>query len=238
LLLWALGLLASISFPARGAETIDFLAQAKAAYEAAAQAKATNASSLSACIDLARTAFDYADRAPNDELRETIAHAGIAAGKAGIAIQADSVGAHYYLALNIGQLARTKMLSALGLLTDMEGELKTALRLDPKFDYAGANRTLGVLYLEAPGWPVSIGSKSNARANLTQALALAPEYPDNHLSLMEACVKWREPNMLTERIAVYEAMLPAAKTNFTGADWNDEWADWARRFEKIHGKAK
>lgn len=215
-----------------------FLAGAKSSYEAAIQSKTTNANKLQASVDLSRTAFDYADLAPNDSVRETISTAGIAAAREAIALQTNSAAAHYYLALNLGQLARTKKLRALRLLDDMEAELKTVIQLDPKFDYAGGDRTLGVLYLEAPGWPISLGNNAKARAHLTKALALAPEFPDNHLSLMEALSKWNESKALQERIAAYKSILPAAKTNFTGPDWENEWFDWTRRFEKIQDKNK
>ena len=226
------------SSPTSASPEATFLARAKSAYEAASQSKSTNANKLQASIDLARTAFDYADLAPNDSIRETTANAGIAAAHEALGLRTNSAPAHYYLALNISQLARTKKLRALRLLDDMEAELKTVIQLDPKFDYAGGDRTISALYLEAPGWPLSLGSKSKARAHLTQALALAPEFPDNHLSFMEALSTWNEPKALQERIAAYKSILPAAKTNFTGADWENEWYDWTRRFEKIQDKNK
>src|SRR5262245_7942539 len=86
------------------AET-NFLGQAEAAYQAAVQARATNTQSLQAAIDVARTAFDNADLAQTDRQREPIALAGIDAARAAIAKDANSAGAHYYLALCLGQLA-------------------------------------------------------------------------------------------------------------------------------------
>ena len=220
---------------ARAAEEHDFVAEAETAYRAAQAIYATNQTSQTG-IDLARTAFDYADLAPNDNIRETTANNGIAAARSVIASNTNSAGAHYYLALDIGQVARTKMLGALRLLTEMERELKIVIQLDPKFDYAGANRTLGVLYLEAPGWPTSVGSKTKARANLEKALELAPEFPDNYLSYMEALVKWREWKTLSEKLSDYKASIPAAKQKFTGADWNYEWSDWTKREQTVQTK--
>lgn len=220
----------------RAQEEHDFPAEAEAAYRAAEASYATNKSSLEAAITLARTAFDYADLAPNDSIRETVANNGIAVARAAIAAATNSVGGHYYLALNIGQLARTKMLGALKLLGDMERELKTVIQLDPKFDYAGGYRTLGVLYLEAPGWPTSVGNKSKARSNLEKAVEIAPEFPENHLCLMEALVKWKEWKTLTDKFADYKAMIGGAKQKFTGPDWNYEWHDWAKREQAIQGK--
>jgi SAM-dependent methyltransferase len=228
---------AAILFQAlgRAGEEHDFTAEAESAYRAAQAVYATN-QTLQAAIDVARTAFDYADLAPNDTIRESIANIGISTARSVIAANSNSVGAHYYLALNIGQLARTKMLGALRLLSEMERELKLVIQLDPKFDYAGGYRTLGVLYLEAPGWPTSVGDKKKARFNLEKALEIAPEDPDNHLSYLEALVKWKEWKLATEKLSDYKAMLPAAKQKFTGPDWNYEWHDWTKREQTIQAK--
>jgi|GEM_PF-1921915 len=216
----------------------DFLARAKTAYESAAQSQSTNTQNLTANLDLARAAFDYADLAKTDRDREPIALRGIAIARQAITLDPNSAAAHYYLALNLGQYARTKMLGALKILTEMERELKRALELDPKFDYAGPNRTLGVLYLEAPGWPTSVGNKTKARANLERAVELAPDYPDNHLNLIEALQQWRDTRDLPARLAAYEKLLPTAKTNFTGAQWEDEWSAWDHQWKSIQSKQR
>src|SRR5204863_6138936 len=96
---------------------------------------------------------------------------------------------HYYLAMNQGQLARTKGFGALKLVREMEKEFSRAAELDSHFDYAGPDRNLGSLYLDAPGWPTSIGNHSKARQHLMRAVQLAPDYPDNHLCLLEGYIK-------------------------------------------------
>jgi hypothetical protein len=218
------------------AQEPDFTAEAKAAYEAAQNVYSTNNSSVSAAIDLTRTAFDYADLAPNDTIRENVANNGIATARLVIATNTNLVAAHYYLALNIGQLARTKMLGALKLLIEMERELKLVIQLDPKFDYAGGHRTIGDLYLEAPGWPTSVGDKKKARVNLEKAVEIAPEFPDNHLCYLEALVKWKEWKLATEKLDDYRGILAKAKERFTGPDWAYEWSDWTRREKAIQQK--
>jgi hypothetical protein len=214
-----------------GQET-GFTEQAEAAYKAAQDVYAKKASSPQAAIDLARTAFDYADLAANDVIREQVANHGIATARAAIAAHTNCVGAHYYLALNIGELARTKMWGALKLLTEMERELKYVVQHDPKYDYAGGHRTIGVLYSEAPGWPTSVGDRKKARFNLEKAVEIAPEFPENRICYMEALVKWKEWKTLTDALADYQAALEKAKEKFTGPDWAYEWHDWAGR-EKL-----
>ncbi len=102
----------------------------------------------------------------------------------------NSAPAHYYLAMNLGQLARTEFLGALKLVREMEREFKTAAELDAQFDFAGPERSLGLLYRDAPGWPVSIGSKRKARelsgtGRKTRArLSRKPSEPRRILSAM------------------------------------------------------
>lgn len=230
-LAFVLGVLAA---PAEAADGVNFTAEAEAAYRAAWAAFETNKHSAEAAIAVATRAFDYADLAPNDQIRENIANAGMAIAREVIAKDTNSVGAHYYLALNIGQLARTKMLGALKLLDEMERELKTVIKLDAKFDYAGGHRTIGVLYAEAPGF--SVGDKGKAKVHLAKAVELAPEFPDNHLCYMEALAKWHDWKTLTEKLGEYRAIVPAAKAKFTGPEWGYEWHDWTRREKVIVGK--
>ena len=212
----------------------DFIDQAELAYKAAQDLYAKKSSSPQEAVNLAHAAFDYADLAPNDVIREQVANHGIAVARAAIAAHTNCVGAHYYLALDIGQLARTKMWGALKLLTEMERELKYVIQKDPKYHYAGGHRTIGVLYSEAPGWPTSVGDRKKARYNLEKAVEIAPEYPENHICYMEALVKWKEWKTLTDAIADYQATLAKAKETFTGPEWAYEWHDWTEREKFVH----
>jgi tetratricopeptide (TPR) repeat protein len=120
----------------------------------------------------------------------------------------------------------------------MEREFKTVRDLDAKFDYAGPDRNLGLLYLEAPGWPASIGDRSKARRHLERAVELAPDYPENHLCLLEAYLKWNDQKGLLRESKVVEKLLPVARKGFTGEAWEQSWVDWDKRWEKIREKTR
>src|ERR1051325_6954299 len=94
----------------------------------------------------ARACFDRADFATNDLERAALAEQGIAASRRAIQLQTNSAAAYYYLGLNLGQLAQTKLLGAIKLIEQMEAAWKQAIELDEKFDYAGPHRSLGLLY--------------------------------------------------------------------------------------------
>lgn len=187
-----------------------------------------------AAWEFARASFDRAEFATNDTERAALAERGITVCRQALLRDPKSGPLHYYLGLNLAQLARTKMLGALRILNEMEREFKAAIALDEKFDHAGPDHSLGVLYFEAPSIG-SIGSRSKARKHLERSAELAPDFPDNRLTLAEAYLKWRDKKPLQRELDALEKIWPAAKTNLTGLDWEHAWLDWQERRDKLRG---
>ncbi|RME91739.1 MAG: hypothetical protein D6766_11345 [Verrucomicrobia bacterium] len=181
---------------------------------------------------LARACFDAAEFAPDKAARGRLAEEGIEAARAVIERCATNAPAHYYLALNLGRLAETKTLGALPLVREMESHLLRARELDPGFDFAGPDRTLGLLYRDAPGWPLSVGSRKKARRHLDAALDRAPGYPENRLNRLETRIQWREKEGALEDYRAMLALLPQARDRFVGPRWAWSWADWDRRWAR------
>ena len=131
-----------------------FAARAEKAFRQA-QIEFASGTNGPAAWQFARACFDFADFATNDTQRADIARQGIAACRKLLARETNSAPGHYYLAMNFGQLARAEApsLAAYRLVKQMEHEFKTAADLDKNFDYAGPERSLGLLYRDAPGWP-------------------------------------------------------------------------------------
>ena len=214
-----------------------FAARAETVFRAAQKKSRSEPRNNEAAWKYARAAFDFAEFAKNDEKREQIASEGIYACRQVIEREHTNAAAHYYLAMNLGQVARTKSVGALKIVNEMEREWGLAGSFDEKFDYAGADRNLGLLYLETPGWPVSIGSRSKAKQHLQRAVELAPNYPENHLNLMDAYLKWSDRKKLEREIKTTEELWPKAKMEFAGEEWESSWADWGQRWKKIKAKA-
>jgi hypothetical protein len=185
----------------------------------------------------ARACFDVADLATTKAERALLAEQGIAACQQAIARESNSAPAHYYLGMNLGQLARTKGLAALKLVLQMQREFTWAHDLEEQLDWAGPDRNLGLLYLDAPSIG-SIGSRTKAREHLTRAVELAPRYPENRLNLIEAYLQWREPNNARRELTALEEALPSARTNFVGEAWAANWADWEPRLKKLKQKVE
>jgi len=182
-----------------------------------------------AAWQFARACYDLADFATNDTERATLAIQGIAASRQLLVRRPESAPGHYYLGMDLGQLARTEILGALKIVKEMEREFKRADDLDEHFDYAGPARCLGLLYRGAPGWPTSIGSRRKAREWLERAARLAPDYPENHLNLIESRLNWNDRAGAERELKTLDALWPKAQTNFVGEAWEPGWADWTAR---------
>ncbi|HTV40907.1 MAG TPA: hypothetical protein VMF08_10045 [Candidatus Sulfotelmatobacter sp.] len=185
--------------------------------------------------EFARACYDSADWATNKAQRATIAREGIAACKQSL-VFTNSAAAHYYMAMNMGQLARTEELGALKLVREMEREFLIAADLDPAADFGGAERGLGLLYRDAPGWPISIGNRPRARKYLEAAVSLGSNYPENILNLGESYLKWGDKIGARQELAALDALWPSAQKSLTGPHWEWSWDDWSNRRDALRAK--
>jgi hypothetical protein len=161
-----------------------------------------------------------------------LAKEGIDACRKLVAADPGNFGGHYYLGMNIGQMARVKRFSALGLVKDMERAFTTVSDLNATFSHAGADRNLGLLYFKAPPI-ISVGDKSKARVHLERAVELAPDYPANRLNLLEACIKWKDTVGIAAQRAALRELLPKALEKFSGDEWGSDWLKWNKRWEEL-----
>ena len=190
---------------------------------------------VAAAWQFGRACFDLAEFPASRTQRAWLAEQGIEACRLAIARETNSAPAHYYLGMNLGQLARTKGLAALKLVGQMEQAFARARELDEHFDYAGADRHLGMLYRDAPAIG-SVGSRTRARERLQRAVELAPHYPENRLNLIETYMKWGERANASRELKALQAAWTAARTNFVGEAWAASWTDWEPRLTTLKRK--
>jgi len=212
--------------------------RAEAAYQAAHTRYHLQPDDPDAAWQLGRACFDRGEFATNDTDRAAAAQEGIDVCERAADRNPKLAATHYYLAMDLGELARTKSLGALPLLRRMEQEWSLALQLDEAFDYAGPDRNLGILYTESPGWPLSIGSRAKARQHLLRAVRLHPDYPENHLNLIEAYQKWNDRDEARAEVKALQLILPQARKQFSGPDWESSWTDWDNRWHTFTNKLK
>ena len=218
--------------------SISFAQKAERAYLAARQRCEAEPTNSEAAWQLGRECFAWAEFATNHQQRAAVATEGIRVCRQLAEHEPRLAAAHYYLALNLGQLARTKSLGALKIVDEMEREFKTARFLDESFDYAGPDRSLGLLYRDAPGWPASIGSRSKARQHLSRAVELSQDYPENHLCLLETYLKWGEKRNVRAESAELKKLIPKARKQFAGESWAASWQDWDQQWERMLEKIR
>lgn len=232
--LGALVVLAQLVFcgPARCGGATNPAVRAESELQTRRLAHQLNPTNAEIAWQFARASFDRAEFATNDTERAALARPGIKACRDLLARNSNSAPGHYYLGMNLGQLARTKSLGALPIVDEMEVEFSAARMLDEKFDFAGPDRNLGLLYLEAPSIG-SIGSRSKARTHLQRAVELAPEFPENHLNLAEARVRWRDSEGARRVLDALEAGLSQAHERLGGEEWSAAWIDWEKRLQKL-----
>jgi hypothetical protein len=215
-----------------------FSARAETEFLAAQKSFELNTNDAAAAWRFGHASFDWADCATNEARRAEIARTGIAACRQALAREPKSAAAHYYLAMNFGQLAQAEApsMAAYKLVREIEREFKLAAELDEKFDFGGPPRCLGLLYRDAPGWPISIGSKHKAREWLDRAETLAPEFPENPLNLAETHLQWHQRAEAEKAFAQLDAVWPAAQTNLAGVAWEKSWQEWAARRAAAHAE--
>lgn len=232
--LHAIGLSLSILFAATAtlfagtAQEQVFAERARAAYD---QARAEYQSQMSNPVvawEFARTCYDLTDRGTNQSQDAAIAQEGITACQRALRFT-NCAALHYYMGLNLGQLAQYEMLHGLHIVHEMEHEWQLAADLDPHYDFAGPNRSLGLLYRDAPGWPLSIGNRDKAEEFLQSAAVLAPDDPENILNLAETYLKWGNTTNARHELQILEALWPKAQKALTGEKWEYDWYDWSKR---------
>jgi len=225
----------ALVLPGRTRAEDAYAALVKKDYEAAQTRFQKEPKSGEAAWQFARACFDLGELATNNTERAQIAQRGIAAAHQLLAQETNSAPGHYYLGMNLAQMARTRGLGALKIVSQMEQEFSRTIQLDEHLDYAGADRNLGLLYRDAPS-VISIGSKSKARQHLQRAVELAPNYPENSLNLIESSWKWGDRTGARRQMEKLDAGWTAAHAELTGVKWSASWTDWEERRDKIRKK--
>ncbi|HHY09660.1 MAG TPA: hypothetical protein GX528_03745 [Firmicutes bacterium] len=123
-----------------------------------------------------------------DEIEEgklAVFEAGKEYAEQAIEILPESADAHYWLAALIGRAGQTRgILSSLFMVRPMKDALDRTLELDDT--YADAYWVLSQLYHQAPGFPLSIGSKKHSLENAKIAVSFEPDNVEFLLQLAKS----------------------------------------------------
>jgi len=166
--------------PAHQAEDPDALYQQRANIPLAQQAEqiwagrlANNATDFESAWKLAKARYWLGTHA-EEKSRKGYLEAGIAAGRAAIAVAPNKPDGHFWVAANMGALAESFGLrQGLKYRGEIKSELETVLKLDPAFLQGSADRALGRWYYKVPG--LFGGGNKQSEAHLRKALTYSPQ---------------------------------------------------------------
>lgn len=217
-------------------ETSVFRTRAHENYQVAEASYQLNPTNVTQAWQFGKACFDLAEFAENDPIRRDLAERGIRVCRAAIQLAPSNAAANLYLAMNLGQLARTKSLGALKLVREMEALFLKAKTFDERLDFGGPDRCLGLLYLEAPGWPASVGNRKKALLHLRRAVELSPNYPGNRLELIAALIQLRQLSEAGRELSTLRSLWSSAQSDLQGSAWEGKWINWEVERRKLEAQ--
>ncbi len=182
-----LSLLIVSGFPAAASqEAASLLAEGDALYvERADLAKAKEAlakyqaallkgeSAFDAYWKMARVEYWIGDHETVKAEKRRTFELGIYHSKKAVQAAPDKADGHYWLAVNYGSYGEVKgILKSLSLVKPLKAELNKVLEIDPAYDDGGADRILGRMFYELPGFIG--GDKKKSLAHLLKSRDIGP----------------------------------------------------------------
>ncbi len=153
-------------------------------YEAVAKAAPTMDVPL---YQIARAYYFLGRFAPAGK-KDALYQQGIAAAKRALAVNANSVGGHYWVAACTSRWLEDKStMEKLKNLKELKNHLMTARKLDPSFYFGGPSRALGMIAFKSP-----LAANSEAIQYLRESLKYAPNYSLTLVNLGEVLIKEKQ----------------------------------------------
>jgi cytochrome c-type biogenesis protein CcmH/NrfG len=152
-----------------------------------AERLAKNPQDFESAWKLARARYWLGGHA-DDKRRKSYLEAGIAAGRAAVALAPNKPEGHFWIAANMGALAESFGLrQGLKYRGDIKNELETVLRLDAAYQQGSADRALGRWYYKVPG--LFGGSDRKSEEHLRQSLTYNPNSAASLYFLAETLIE-------------------------------------------------
>ena len=199
-------------------------AQARAAQEAYLAAAAADETRVEGLVGAMRAAAFRIERERDRAERERLAVQAVQLGQWCQRRAPGDAVCDYRLALALGQQTRERTSTAKDALGRMEKLLRAAIAADPAMDRGGPHRTLALLLLRAPGWPIGPGDPEGALVEARRAVALFPDAAHDPLALAEALAR---NDHAAEAHAAYERAAELAGPGAAAGDpeaarWREE----------------
>ncbi|MBP1661599.1 MAG: hypothetical protein H6P95_2791 [Candidatus Aminicenantes bacterium] len=155
--------------------------EAQAKYEAALAAKEDD---YGASWRLARILYWIGDHTPGNDAKKQIFQQGIEHAKKAVALGPDKADGHFWLGVCYGVYGEAKgVLKSLSLVKPIKAEMRRVLEIDPAYDRGGADRVLGRVYHQLPGF--AGGSEKLSLQHLEKAVEYGPRVGLNLIYLAD-----------------------------------------------------
>lgn len=189
----------------------------------------TNPRDFEAAWKVARARYWLGGRAPEAE-RKSLLEAGIAAGRAAVALEPNRPEGHFWIAANMGALAEAFGLrQGLKYRGDIKDELLIVLKIDPAFQHGSADRALGRWYFKVPG--LFGGSNRKSEEHLRKSLTYNPNSSSSHFFLAETLIDMG-------RTADARAELQRVIEGPTDPDWAPEDREFKEKARRLMATLK
>jgi tetratricopeptide (TPR) repeat protein len=158
--------------------------EAQAKYEAALAAKEDD---YGASWRLARILYWIGDHTPANDAKKQLFQQGIDHAKKAVELGPDRADGHFWLGVCYGVYGEAKgVLKSLSLVKPIKAEMRRVLEIDPAYDRGGADRVLGRVYHQLPGF--AGGSEKLSLQHLQKAVEYGPHVGLNLLYLSDTYV--------------------------------------------------
>lgn len=163
--------------------------------------------------------------------RLEIFRVGSEAGEKARRMQPGRVEGHYWYAISMGGLGIAKgLMASLSSAEPMREALDEAVKLDPRYYFAGPLRTRGRLYHKLPGGIISFGDNKKAITDLKKAVELGPESKLNYVYLAEVLEKLEGAGVALKVLEIAKR-LPDVVGEQEEAAYRRELADLERKLK-------
>jgi len=186
------------------------LAKAKEALGKCQEALIKGEDSYGAYWRMARVEYWIGDHTGNKGDKKRIFEQGIYHAKKAVQLAEDKPEGHYWLGINYGVYGEAKgILKSLSLVKPTKEEMNKVLAIDPSFDEGGADRVLGRVYHELPGF--AGGSKKKSLEHLLKSREMGPRVGLTRIYLADTYLSMDEIEKARQELEFVLAMEPDPK---------------------------
>jgi len=163
------------------------LAKAKEAQTKYEEALAAGEDAYGANWRLARVKYWIGDHTADKNFKKQVFQEGIEHAKKANELGPDKVEGHFWLGVSYGVYGEVKgVLKSLSLVKPIKEEMRRVLEIDPAYDRGGADRVLGRVFHEVPGF--AGGSEKKSLEHLLKAVEYGPRVGLNLLYLADTYI--------------------------------------------------